>query len=324
MQKFRLGGKVIYAGGEEGVLAHVIFDPSTRHITHIGVRQGLLFGKTYNLPYTTVTGASSEAVTLNIKRADAPGANVTAVAGALLESKSIVENISTSAKGTLLLVAIHPESAELAYLVAHHLKPGQDTLVQEGFVKEIAPRHVAINIPAATFEALPPYRPDSDLQQEVEAVIFDVTPLHVDMKGISAHVLDGVAYLDGNVSSGLRADIVRDQVSGIPGILEVKSNLVGDDRLAADIAMALGRDPRTRDLPIGVYPRLGVVRLSGAVHNGQQKEAAAEIARNMPGVRSVINDLIVNPKADLLRVMSPAEGGEAEDKVPGKYIRHTK
>ena len=88
--------------------------------------------------------------------------------------------------------------------------------------------------------------------------------------------------------------------------------------------MALGRDPRTRDLPIGVYPRLGDVRLSGAVHNEQQKVAATEIAKSFDGVRSVYNDLVVNPKADSINVMSSAEGGEAEDLVPGKYIRHTK
>jgi hypothetical protein len=41
-------------------------------------------------------------------------------------------------------------------------------------------------------------------------------------------------------------------------------------------------------------------------------------------VISVINDLVVDPQADLLHVMSSSEGGEAEDKVPGKYIRHTK
>ena len=88
--------------------------------------------------------------------------------------------------------------------------------------------------------------------------------------------------------------------------------------------MTLAQDPRTRDLPIGVYPRLGTVRLSGAVHNAQQKAAAGEIVRNFPGVRGVINDLVVNPKTDLLYVMARPEGGDAEDIIPGKYIRHTK
>ena len=177
---------------------------------------------------------------------------------------------------------------------------------------------------AATNIVDSPFLTRTGPQYQYNAALFDATPLHVDLKAISAYVLDGVLYLDCNISSSLRADIARDQAMGISGLLEVKNNLVGDDRLASDLAMALGRDPRTRDLPIGVYPRLGVVRLSGAVHNSQQKAAAEEIARNFDGVRSVINDLLVDPKAEQLNVMSGAEGGESIDKVPGKYIRHTK
>jgi len=37
----------------------------------------------------------------------------------------------------------------------------------------------------------------------------------------------------------------------------------------------------------------------------------------------VFNDLIVDSKADLLYIMSSSEGGESEDLVPGKYVRHT-
>jgi len=90
-----------------------------------------------------------------------------------------------------------------------------------------------------------------------------------------------VLYLDGNISSSLRADIAVDQVYGVQGLLEIKSNLVGDDQLAADLALALGQDPRTRDLPIGVYPKLGVVRLSGAVHNGSRKRLRKRLPANL-------------------------------------------
>ncbi len=223
-----------------------------------------------------------------------------------------------------MLIAVHPENAELAYLVVHNLHAGQDTFIQQTFVTGLRAGRIEIAVPEAILKELPPYRPDAVLQREVEKILYDFTPLHVDLKGITAYVLDGVLYLNGNISSSLRGDIARDQVAGVAGLLEIKNNLIGDDNLAADLAMALGHDPHTRDLPIGVYPRLGVVRLSGAVHNGQQKNAAGEIARNFPGVRSIINDLVVDPKANLLHVMSSAEGGEAEDKVPGKYVRHTK
>lgn len=324
MQKFHFGSKIFCSDGEDGILAHVIFDPGTRCMTHIGVKQRRFFGKTAELSFDTVVRATGDGVTLSVKRADVVAAPTTRANGALLNSKTVIERVQAPAKGTLMLVAVHSENGELAYLVAHHLRPGQDTWLREEFVATLENEHISVAIPDETLNSLPPYRPDSVLQQEVEAIIYDLTPLHIDLGGITMRVLDGVLYLDGNISSGLRADIVQDQVSGVAGLLEIKNNLVGDDRLAADLAMALGSDPRTRELPIGVYPRLGIVRLSGAVHNNQQKVAAEEIARSFPGVRSVINDLVVDPKAALLRVMSSTEGGQTEDKVPGKYIRHTK
>ena len=324
MQKFHAGSKVFYSDGEEGILVHTNFDPSTRRLTSIGVKQGRFFGKTVNLPFNTVIKASSDGITLNIKRGETPASGTTETGGALLDSKTVVVRDDSTHKGPLILVAVEPETGELAYLVAHNLRQSQDSLIRAEYVTSLGTEQVKVTVPDDIFYSLPPYRPDSDLQGDVEAVLFDLTPLHVDMKGITARVLDGVLYLDGNISSALRGDIVQDQALGVPGILEIKNNLVGDDRLAADIAMALGQDPRTRDLPIGVYPRLGVVRLSGAVRNGQQKAAAGEIAQNFPGVRSIINDLLVDPKANILNVMSSAEGGEAKDKVPGKYIRHTK
>jgi hypothetical protein len=59
------------------------------------------------------------------------------------------------------------------------------------------------------------------------------------------------------------------------------------------------------------------------VRTSQQKAIAEEIVRDFPGVRSVINDLVVDPKARLLPILVPT-GIEAEDNVPGKYVRHTK
>lgn len=231
---------------------------------------------------------------------------------------------SGQGRGGLLLVAVHPETHELGYIVARGLRPGQDTLLIQEYVIKLESGHLTVSVPDAQLQTLPPYRSDSELQQEVEDILFDLTPLHVEFTGMNVRVLDGVLYLDGNISSSLRADIVRNQAAGVNGLLEIKNRLIGDDQLAGDLAMTLAHDPRTQNLPIGVYPRLGAVRLSGAVHTEAQKAAAEEIASVFPGVLTVMNDLQVNPKEDMLRVMAPVEGGEAVDLVPGKYIRHTK
>lgn len=324
MQKFRFGSKVVCSDGEYGTLAQVVFDSSTRSMTHINVKQGRLFGKTVLLPFDTITSAGSDGIALRIASSDVEAASQTGgeVKGALLSNKCVVERIGAASRGTLALVAVQPGSGELAYLVAHHLLPRQDTLLRAEFVTALATDHITVSVAGTTPGVLPLYRPDRVLQQEVESILFDFTPLHIDLKGMNIRVLDGVLYLDGNISSSLRGDIVVDQVSSVAGLLEIKNNLVGDDKLAADLAAALGKDPRTRDLPIGVYPRLGVVHLNGTVQNDQQKAAAEEIARNFPGVRSVINELNVDPRADILLVMAPSGGNE--DKVPNKYTRHTK
>lgn len=325
-QKFHLGSKIICTDGEEGILVQVGFDPASRRMTHIGIRHGRFFGKNVYLSYDTVTNATGEGVTLRIPGADVLVASKNAPNAVFLDNKSVVETGGQGAtgRGSLLLVAVQPGSGALAYIVSHHLRSGQDTMLSQEFVTNIAADRVMVTIPEATFQALPAYRSDADLQQEVERVLFDLTSLHVDFKGMIIRVLDGILYLDGNISSSLRADVVQDQASGVRGLLGIRNSLVGDDILAADLARTLGRDERTHDLPIGVYPKLGLVRLGGAVHTPQQKAAAEEITRAFPHVRGVINTLVVDANADLIHVMSPAEGGEANDLIPGKYIRHTK
>lgn len=323
MLKFHFGNKIFCSDGDGGVLAQVLFDPATRSMAYIGVKQGRLFGKNVYLPFDSVLSATEEGITLRVKRSDVDTATNQVPEYATLTSKSVVENTKSAAKGALLLVAVHPATGELAYIVAHDLRSGQDTLLQEAYITKLETGRIIVSIDEGRLHALPSYRSDRVLQQEVEAALFDFTPLHIDLKAITARVIDSVLYLDGNISSALRSDVMLDRVSGVEGLAEIKNRVIADDTLAADLALALGQDAQTRDLPIGVYPRLGVVRLSGAVHNGQQKAAAGEIAKNFPGVRSVTNDLVVDPNATLLNVMSAPEGGESKDVIPGKYVRHT-
>jgi len=323
MLKFHFGSKIFCSDGDGGVLSQVLFDPATHSMAYIGVKQGRLFGKNVYLPFDTVLSATGEGISLRVKRSDVYTATSQVPGYTTLTSKSVVENTKSAAKGSLLLLAVYPTTGELAYIVSHELRPGRDTLLLETYITILATGQVMVSIDEEKLRALPSYRPDGVLQQEVEATLFDFTPLHIDLKAITARVIDSVLYLDGNISSALRSDIMLDRVSGVEGLAEIKNRVVADDTLAADLALALGQDAQTRELPIGVYPRLGVVRLSGAVHNGQQKTAAGEIAKNFPGVRSVTNDLVVDPNATLLNVMSAPEGGETKDVIPGKYVRHT-
>ncbi|HEY0755343.1 MAG TPA: BON domain-containing protein [Ktedonobacteraceae bacterium] len=322
MHKFHFGNKIFCTDGQAGTLTHVLCEASTKRLTQLALKQNRLFGKTFYLPFQAVTRATGEGIWLNVTLAELATAPGSPEAGVLLDTHTSVRG--GSADGTLLMVAAQPGNGKLAYIVVHDLTAGRDTLLSEQYITALTPGQMLTTITAQMLDTLPPYRSDRELQQEVEEIIFDLAFLHIDLKGMHLHVLDGVLYMEGNISSNLRGELARDQVGGVAGLLEVKNNLVGDDTLAGDIALALGQDERTHDLPLGVYPQLGVVRLSGSTHNEQQKAVAGEIAKTFAGVRGVINDLVVDPAADMLYVMSAPEGGEARDITPGKFTRHTK
>ncbi len=322
MQKFHFGNKISCTDGQAGALTHVLFEAASRRLTHLAVKHNRLFGKTYYVPFEHVTTATGDGIWLDLALAQLLTLPTDPGPGISLDAHTAVK--SEVANGTLVLLAVHATSGALAYIVAHNVPGGRDTLLREQYVTAFDPGQITVAADAQLLSSLPPYRSDSDLQNEVDAIIFDLGFLHIDLKGMRLRVLDSVLYMEGNISSTLRGELARDQVAGVTGLLEIKNNLIGDDTLAADIARALGQDERTHNLPIGVYPQLGVVRLSGSVRTAQQKAAAEEIARKFAGVRGVINDLVVDPSADMLYVMSAPEGGEAKDLTPGKFVRHTK
>ncbi len=321
MLTFHFGAKVFCTDGQDGVLTHMVFDAPSRRLTHLAVKRGRLFGKTVYAPFEMVRQATGDGIRLTCTSAELAASASPTASGIVLDPRTTVKGATGA--GTLALVATQPGSGELAYIVAHNLVPGRSTLLRAQYVEALAPDQISISADAVFLKSLPPYRPDSELQQEVDQIVFDLGFLHIDLKGMNLRVLDSVLYMDGNISSSLRSDLARDQVAGVEGLLEIKNNLVGDDMLANDIARALGQDARTHELPIGVYPELGVVRLNGFVHNAQQKAAASEITKKFEGVRGITNDLVVDPSAAMLYVMSSSEGSTAKDITPGKFVRHT-
>jgi len=64
--------------------------------------------------------------------------------------------------------------------------------------------------------------------------------------------------------------------------------------ITAKVKAKLIDDPVTSGFRIKVNTYKGQVQLSGFVHTPQEKQRAGLIARQVPGVSSVINDLVVN------------------------------
>jgi hyperosmotically inducible protein len=72
---------------------------------------------------------------------------------------------------------------------------------------------------------------------------------------------------------------------------------VDDAMLTAKVKTQMAADGRISPTRVGVETVNGAVTLTGEVPTQEEKDAAAEVARKVEGVRSVSNQIIVNPAA---------------------------
>jgi len=80
-----------------------------------------------------------------------------------------------------------------------------------------------------------------------------------------------------------------DAVSG----RETPGNYVDDTTITSRVLAEIVKDPTLKASEVGVETMKSVVQLSGFVDTNQKALRAGELARNVPGVQSVRNNLIV-------------------------------
>jgi len=117
----------------------------------------------------------------------------------------------------------------------------------------------------------------------------------------------GVVQLNGFVDTATAKDRATTVARSVQGVQSVHNNLVvqGGDRtvgtvvddatITAKVKTALIGNEDTKAHQINVSTREGVVQLSGFVEDGQEKNTAESLARNVTGVRTVDNQLEVRP-----------------------------
>jgi osmotically-inducible protein OsmY len=74
---------------------------------------------------------------------------------------------------------------------------------------------------------------------------------------------------------------------------ESTGEFIDDSVITTKVKSAFIEDKKVSALKIGVETHKGVVQLSGFASDAQESWKAADIARNVRGVKSVRNDIIV-------------------------------
>ncbi len=314
VSKYRFGAPVLTDDGDEGSLDSLIVDPQTHAITGMRVRFGLFGRELYTLPITVIRHAAPERVDLHVTREDLKRAYSTVTAVMLLTSSTQVV-VANKLIGKLAQVTINRETHVPRHLVVEHGLRAESVVPAQGISAIEGKRIVIGSASDTTAPALTPYRPDEELHEEIHSAIYDYPRLRIDLPGIGIHVIDGVLWLQGHVSSDLNKRLVQDQLMDIRGLGEVHNELITDTDLAGAVAMALAKDPRTARERIGVYPALGHIHLRGRARTGDARTAAYEVARGVPGIKDVENALIVDPDAEVIPIMAGVTN--EEDRVPG-------
>ena len=69
----------------------------------------------------------------------------------------------------------------------------------------------------------------------------------LDYYEIEVHVKNGTVYLNGHIVSTTSQSRIENAIRAIPSILEIKNNLVLDDKLTLEVATSLGKLEHTYD-----------------------------------------------------------------------------
>jgi osmotically-inducible protein OsmY/sporulation protein YlmC with PRC-barrel domain len=212
-------------------------------------------------------------------------------------------------------------------VVRQSLLPPRDRLVPVDWVTGVTEAVVTLAATRADLSALPEYHQDEELADNILDAWWGDPILHALLidSDLQPVVRAGIATLEGYARSSVQRRRLEELARKVPGVLDVRNEVVADDELELAVARALAKDPRTRGHDIQVQSYLGNIYLRGIVIDPETREAAAENAGRMPRVKTIINLVEVPgvPAAEPPRVLEPKVGQEviARDSRFGRVSR---
>ena len=140
---------------------------------------------------------------------------------------------------------------------------------------------------------------------------------------IRVQVDDGLVMLSGRPENWEQCRQAEHVASEVLGVRRVENRLAPSDMsspkdqtdVLSSVEAALSRDGYLAGYPIDVTAESGTIRLAGEIPNLFHKERAEEQVRAVPGVRSVINELVVSSQSILMASSVPPTDQELQQWV---------
>jgi len=167
---------------------------------------------------------------------------------------------------------------------------------------------ILLDVPCERLLRFPPYRSDEQLAAAVRHA-FDrcerLRNLQRAGETIDGQVQGGMVTLAGNVGDLALKQMAGQVAAGVPGVRGVRNELVCDDDIDVAVAQALVAGAELRACALRVHTLHGVVRLEGMVPSARLWTMAALIARSVPGVREVRNEVTVAEQVPMAEPGAP-------------------
>jgi osmotically-inducible protein OsmY len=120
---------------------------------------------------------------------------------------------------------------------------------------------------------------------------------------VKVSATDGIVTLTGTVQDKDDKDLAADTVENLPGVLNVDNQIKveptypehSDAWMAFKIRSTLLVKANVSAIDTKVVVKDGIVTLSGTTQNAAQKDLTEAYAKDIDGVKSVTNDLVVTP-----------------------------
>lgn len=175
----------------------------------------------------------------------------------------------------------------------------------------------------------------SDIWIESHLVATYTLNEHLNPFDIEVGVDKGRVTLTGMVDTAVQKGLAGEIAKGMEGVKEVDNklrldppagkkdrgsdflNMVNDASLTARVKSNLLWNRETKGMDINVETNNGVVTLKGTLASDAQKELAGRIAENTKGVKSVENDIRIDPNAETAQQSVKSEMKETTESVSG-------
>jgi Mg2+/Co2+ transporter CorC/osmotically-inducible protein OsmY/sporulation protein YlmC with PRC-barrel domain len=284
-------GKDVVCGTEAvGRVEQLVAEPKTGRVRHFVVRSR---GRAFVLPLEVVDRTDEGVVYLARSGCDLQRFP-TYEPAAISERTEVV--CGDGPVGRVQQVLLDPSSGVATHIVVRlttGLLTPREVVVPLTWARSISSSRIELSALRAELLDLPEYRPDDEIAADIlRRLAEDPQFQGLDRYTLKAKVQAGVVWLTGRVRTAEHKLAAEQLASTTPGVLSVRDELIADDEVAANIERALQNAglPLT-DLEVAVL--LGQVKLRGRVATRPDREAAERVARSVPGVESIVNDLVV-------------------------------